>query len=79
MHVQINRFYSTCFGQVLSPHFGGIIRFVKEVEPLMEQGSRESVAVDESMLPWHHAMCVCVCVCVFTVDVLFVQNEFSSW
>ncbi|KAL5483835.1 hypothetical protein EMCRGX_G020250 [Ephydatia muelleri] len=36
--------------EVLSPHFGGIIRFVKEVEPLMEQGSRESVAVDEKRI-----------------------------
>lgn len=36
--------------EVLSPHFGGIIRFVKEVEPLMEQGSRESVVVDEKRI-----------------------------
>ena len=60
------------FGQVLSPHFGGIIRFVKEVEPLMEQGSRESVVVDESMLPWHHVVCV-----VYSGS--FVQSEFSNW
>ena len=47
---------STYFGQVLSPHFGGVIRFVKEVEPLMEQGSRETVAVDESKLPWQRVL-----------------------
>ena len=33
--------------QVLSPHFGGILSFVKENEALLERGQKDKVRVDE--------------------------------
>ena len=33
--------------QVLSPYFGGIVGFVKDVEPLLERGQRDRIKVDE--------------------------------
>ena len=33
--------------QVLSPYFGGMIGFVKDVEPLLERGQRDKIRVDE--------------------------------
>ena len=34
--------------QVLSPYFGGMIGFVKDVEPLLERAQRDRITVDES-------------------------------
>lgn len=36
--------------QALSPYFGGIIYFVKDVEPLLERGQRDKIKVDEKRL-----------------------------
>ena len=32
---------------MLCPYFGGIIGFVKDVEPLLERGQRDKIRVDE--------------------------------
>ena len=34
--------------EVLSPYFGGMVAFVKDTEMLLEKGSRERIAVNES-------------------------------
>ena len=33
--------------QVLSPYFGGMIGFVKDMEPLLERGQKDRIRVDE--------------------------------
>ena len=48
MHIYINSSYTLV--QALSPYFGGIIYFVKDVEPLLERGQRDKIKLDERRL-----------------------------
>ena len=43
----LSSFLSLTHTQVLSPYFGGMIGFVKDVEPLLERGQRDKIRVDE--------------------------------
>ena len=48
VHTHAHTLTHTHTHQVLSPYFGGMIGFVKDVEPLLERGQRDRIKVDES-------------------------------